>query len=174
MEPERILTKGNSYCDAYVSCADSTINVLCTVNAGHGTYPNPDIDVPAYAWDLLSPYSLPSPTATAVGAVSGLKLAKEGEDLGLIWGPDCGVGDTYNIYRGELSLGYDSLQIEACGVDAVHANIPTGDVDGEFFLVVPTSNGEEGSYGEASSGARDSALSACDPQGNIDSCASSL
>jgi hypothetical protein len=171
-ESVRILTEGNSYCDAYVSCAGNIINVLCTVNASHGTYPNPDIDVPAFAWNLLSPYSLPSPTATGVGAVSGLKLFKQGEDLSLIWGPDCGVGDTFSIYRGDLSLGYDSLQIEDCEVDAVHATIPTGAADGEFFLVVPNGNGEEGSYGEASGGARDAALAACAPQGNIDSCAS--
>jgi polyhydroxybutyrate depolymerase len=60
LEPERILTEGNSYCDAYVSCADDVINVLCTVNSSHGVYPNLDIDVPAVAWDLLSPYSLPA------------------------------------------------------------------------------------------------------------------
>jgi hypothetical protein len=167
----RILTEGNSYCDAYVSCADSIINVLCTVDGGHLTYPNPDIDVPSVAWDLLSPYSLPSPTATAVGAVSGLKLAKLGADLGLTWGPDCGVGDTFSIYRGDLSMGYDSLQIEACAVDAVHATISAGTADGEFFLVVPNGNGEEGSYGEASGGARDAALAACAPRAVIDSCA---
>jgi polyhydroxybutyrate depolymerase len=58
-EPVRILTQGNSYCDAYMSCADGVINVLCTVDAGHATYPNPDINVPDVAWDLLSPYALP-------------------------------------------------------------------------------------------------------------------
>jgi hypothetical protein len=169
--PERILTEGNSYCDAYASCADSVINVLCTVDGGHATYPNPDIDVPAVAWDLLSPYSLPSPTASAVGAVSGLKLSKLGADLGLTWGPDCGVGDTFSIYRGDLSMGYDSLRIEACEVDAVQSAIPAGSAEGEFFLVVPTWNGEEGSYGEASGGPREAALSACAPRAVLDSCA---
>jgi hypothetical protein len=69
--PERILTEGDSYCDAYVSCADGVINVLCTVNSSHGVYPNPDIDVPAVAWDLLSPYSLPAGSIFADGFESG-------------------------------------------------------------------------------------------------------
>jgi polyhydroxybutyrate depolymerase len=57
--PERILTEGNSYCDAHVSCADGVINVLCTVDSSHGVYPNPDIDVPAVAWELLAPFTRP-------------------------------------------------------------------------------------------------------------------
>jgi polyhydroxybutyrate depolymerase len=56
--PVRILTSGNSFCDAYQECAGGAINVLCSVASGHWVYVNPDIDVADVAWDLLSPFAL--------------------------------------------------------------------------------------------------------------------
>lgn len=109
--------------------------------------------------------------ATGPGAVSGLALGKSGADLVLSWAADCGLGDTYDVYRGDLSLGYGSLALETCGVAATQATVPTGTPAGEFFLVVPAWNAEEGSYGAATAGDRAPAVGACHPQGAVDVCA---
>jgi polyhydroxybutyrate depolymerase len=58
--PERIVSEGDSYCDAYSDCADGVINVLCSVRSGHWVYINPDLDVPDIAWGLLEGFALPS------------------------------------------------------------------------------------------------------------------
>jgi hypothetical protein len=110
-------------------------------------------------------------TATGPGAVSDLTIDKSGADLMLSWGSDCGLGDTYGIYRGDLALGYGSLAQDSCGIATTSATIPMGAPATEFFLVVPAFSAEEGSYGSATAGSRASAPSACHLQGSVDACA---
>lgn len=51
-----------------LSSAHEATAELCSVsvnqsswNAGHGTYLNPDIDIPRTAWEFLSQFRLPGP-----------------------------------------------------------------------------------------------------------------
>ena len=112
--------------------------------------------------------------ATSAGAASNLEIDKFDSQLMLSWDPDCGLGNEYGIYRGDLALGYGSIAMDACDVVGGTAVIPMGPVDHEFFLVVPTWNGQEGSYGRTTSGIRAPAASACHPAGPIDPCALGL
>lgn len=106
----------------------------------------------------------------APGAASSLTVDKTGSDLTLAWGADCGAGDTYGVYRGNLAAGYGSLEAEVCDVAGTAAIVPAGTPDGEFFLVVPALAGSEGSYGRTSSGERPAASVACHTQGLTDGC----
>jgi hypothetical protein len=106
----------------------------------------------------------------APGAASSLTVDKTGSDLALAWSADCGAGDSYGIYRGDLATGYDSLEAEACDVAGTAAIVPAGTTDGEFFLVVPALAGSEGGYGHTSSGERPAASGACYTQGLTDGC----
>jgi hypothetical protein len=117
----------------------------------------------------LAIYCATSPASP--GVVSNLLLERSGTDLLLSWSGDCGFGDRYGIYRGDLALGYGSNAIDQCGVGATEATIAMGAPDGEFFLVVPEWSAQEGSYGTATAGERAPATSACRPQGFIDECA---
>jgi hypothetical protein len=108
---------------------------------------------------------------TGPGFASDLAVGKSGADLLLSWGSDCGLGDTYAIYRGDLSMGYGSLAVDGCGIATTQATIPVGSPEGEFFLVVPAWNAQEGSYGPATAGDRAPAPGACHPQGTVDQCA---
>lgn len=111
----------------------------------------------------------------APGASGGLHVDKDGDDLlRLTWNADCGGGSHYGIYRGNLAAGLSSMAPEAgsCAVSGTMTSIPAGAGTAEFFLVVPSSGGFEGSYGVDSEGlARPQPLGACYPQGQIDSCA---
>lgn len=98
-------------------------------------------------------------------------MERSGSDLLLSWSNDCGAGDRYGVYRGDLALGYDSLAWEACDLTTNEATIAMGPADAEFFLVVPASNGAEGPHGSVDGGQRPAASSACHPQGAIDWCA---
>lgn len=110
-------------------------------------------------------------TATAPGSVPDLTVDKSGTDLLLSWASDCGLGDTYGIYRGDLALGYGSLAMDTCDLATTQATIPMGTPDGEFFLVVPSWNAQEGSYGPSTAGDRTPAPGACHSQGPVDVCA---
>jgi len=120
------------------------------------------VDIGAYEYQ---------PPSTAAGAVTGLSVGKSASDLLLSWNADCGLGDTYDVYRGDLAWGYDSITLDLCGVATQDATIATGAPEGEFFLVVPAWSMQEGSYGSSSSGQRPAALNACYPQGDVDWCA---
>jgi len=110
-------------------------------------------------------------TPTGPGSASDLAVGKSGADLLLSWGSDCGLGDAYGIYRGDLAMGYGSLAADSCDLATTQATIPMGVPDGEFFLVVPAWNAQEGSYGPAGAGDRASVPGACHLQGTVDQCA---
>jgi len=107
---------------------------------------------------------------TSAGSVLGLGVDRSGANLLLSWNADCGLGDTYGIYRGDLALGYASIAADTCDVAVTQATIPVGTPDGEFFLVVPAWNGQEGFYGSSTPGDRLPATSSCYPQGPVDTC----
>ena len=106
------------------------------------------------------------------GRSSALLVDKVGTDLDLLWDGDCGGGDRFGIYRGDLALGYNSLAIDTCDVVGNSATISIGPADGEFFLVVPSVGSFEGSYGHGAGCAeRMAALVGCHPPTLPDPCA---
>ncbi|GAB4370852.1 MAG: hypothetical protein Kow0062_05940 [Acidobacteriota bacterium] len=110
----------------------------------------------------------------SAGAASGLTVARGAGGLELSWQPDCAGMATYGVYRGDFSIGYDSIAAEPgmCAVEGTTATVPEGSGRTEFFLVVPSDGAFEGSYGADSSGAaRPAAAQACHPQDVIDACA---
>jgi hypothetical protein len=109
-------------------------------------------------------------TSGSAGDVTNLTVARSGTDLVLSWGVDCGSGDTYSVYRGDLTLGYGSMAFDLCSITPTNVTIPTAAPDNEFFLVVPASNDEEGSYGASTAGTRLPAPGACHPQGPLNEC----
>jgi len=111
--------------------------------------------------------------AHAPGSSSGLQVDKAGGSLHLTWSPDCGGGTQYGVYRGSLAAGLSSMSPATgfCAVAGTEALVPTGSDPGEFFLVVPSAAGFEGSYGVAALGqSRPPASHPCYPQDVIDSC----
>ena len=52
----------------------------------------------------------------AAGDVADLAVAKSGTDLLLSWEADCGFGDNYGVYRGDLAQGYGSIAFELCSI----------------------------------------------------------
>jgi hypothetical protein len=119
----------------------------------------------------LGLYCSSSSSSSSAGTVSNLTIDKSATDLQLSWNADCGAGDSYAIYRGDLALGYGSIAMDLCGVATNEATIAMGAPDAEFFLVVPVWSVQEGSYGESAAGERAPAPSACHPQGALDVCA---
>ena len=137
-----------------------------------------DIESARVAWEFLSRQRLdgPTPTTTQPGRSVYLAVDKapSAGRLLLRWSSDCGAGDRYGIYRGDLAAGYDSLAIEParCAVESTRADIPAGPGAHDFFLVVPATATREGGYGLRSDGSpRPAALGACRPQtADIASC----
>jgi hypothetical protein len=108
------------------------------------------------------------------GAVSGLTVQRAGGALALGWASDCGGTTSYEVYRGDLALGYPSLRPEPgfCTTSGTGASIPLGAGTADFFLVVPTDGGFAGSYGRASDGSeRPLPAHACHPRDLVDNCA---
>ena len=108
------------------------------------------------------------------GSAGGLMLEKSaGGYLDLTWSQDCGGGSHYGIYRGDLAAGLSSMSAVTgfCAVGGTSASIPAGSGSAEFFLVVPSVGGFEGSYGTDSAGiSRPPALLPCHPRDQVDSC----
>ncbi|HHN74168.1 MAG TPA: PKD domain-containing protein [Acidobacteria bacterium] len=116
------------------------------------------------------------PVARGVpGASDGLSITRTGGGLlDLSWNSDCGAGTAYGIYRGDLTLGYDSLKAEPglCSVSTTSATVDEGPGRADFFLVVPNDAAFEGSYGNPSGGgSRAAAADACYPRDRFDACA---
>ena len=107
------------------------------------------------------------------GEALSLSLSNAGGgQIQLDWTADCGAGDAYGIYRGNLAGGYASIQRDSCSVAATTATLAEIPSTDEFFLVVPSIGGSEGSYGNTStSAARVPAGTVCFPQLQIDACA---
>jgi hypothetical protein len=111
--------------------------------------------------------------ALAPGSSGGLQVDKSAGSLRLSWNADCGGGTHYGVYRGSLATGLSSMSPASgsCTVTGTEALVPMGAVAGEFFLVVPSSGGFEGSYGLGVQGQpRPAAIEPCYPQDVIDSC----
>ena len=113
-------------------------------------------------------------------ATNKVLLSKTDSALQLTWESECVGGMAYDapeeaasaVYRGDLRAGYLSLGAEPgqCGIAGQSAEIPLGNGDADFFLVVPHDGLTEGSYGRTSNSAeRTQATGACFPQ-NVDSC----
>ncbi len=105
------------------------------------------------------------------GTVSGgLTVERTGTDLLLHWDPSCAPDEDYAVYEGTLG-SYGSLVPRVCSTGTSTSRSLTPAQGNTFYLVVPTFEGREGSYGELSSGAqRSAAQSGCLPQ-QIRSCA---
>jgi hypothetical protein len=153
---------GRAACEA-ASCAwDGTLG-LCS----DGTF-----DV---AFGLVVSGATEAGASARPGVAETLTVSRNGDGtLQLTWTPDCGAGTLYAVYRGDLTLGYDSIVPEPgqCAVAGTTVTVPEGSGATDFFLVVPSDGTDEGSYGKDSSGSeRAPATAACRPQGATDACA---
>ena len=105
-------------------------------------------------------------TVPDAGAIPGLPLTVErsGGDVVLSWSPACGPAVDYAVYEGVLGVPGSLTQRTCSTAGATTATVtPTG--QGVYFLVVPESGGNEGSYGRMSGGVeRSPAATACLPQ----------
>ena len=116
-----------------------------------------------------------SAAAAPPGAVppGSLTITRTGAELELNWGPDCGGGTGYSVYRGDLAVGWSSVAPEPglCAVGASRARVPAGG-GSYFFVVAPNDGTEQGSSGTRSDGSRrPSASAACYPAALPDACA---
>jgi parallel beta-helix repeat protein len=188
-----VLQDGDQLCSSGVTCVDTTGADPLFVDESLGDYRlssgSPAIDAGSngpvdWSTDLdgnprivgaapatvdIGAYEYVAPP-TAAGTVLDLVIDKSGIDLLLSWNADCGLGEAYGIYRGELELGYASIAPDSCDVTTTEATLTMGLAPGEFFLVVPAWGGLEGSYGSATGG-RTAATGACHPEGVADQCA---
>ena len=122
--------------------------------------------------DLVGAMFERSAPASGPGKIEGLLLSRSGSMLDLTWEPDCGTGMKYSVYRGDLTIGYDSMVVESCSVNGTTASIPEGAGSADFFLVVPNRQNKAGSYGLDSRNIRRlPPATRCFPQGAVDSCA---
>ena len=100
------------------------------------------------------------------GGVPGapLTVARSGSNVVLAWSSACGPAVDYAIYEGSLAApGVLTPRTCSTGGATTATVTPTGEA--VYFLVVPQSGGNEGSYGRASGGfERFPAASACLPQ----------
>ncbi len=88
-----------------------------------------------------------------------------GTDLDLTWGTACNIGSvpgqTYAVYTGVIAQPWDWNTMVSVDCGVVGTSTTIGDPGPNmFFLVVPQSAGEEGSYGNG----RPQAASPCNPQ----------
>jgi hypothetical protein len=115
--------------------------------------------------DVLNFVALEPPSP---GATSQLRVSRSESGLFLDWQADCGDGQFYAIYRGNLTEGYASIAPEPgrCAVAATSAELPLGPGSADFFLVAPVLDGLEGSPGN-----RPDPGAACHPRGDTNDCA---
>ncbi len=115
-----------------------------------------DVEGSREAWAFLSRHVLDGTAPAGPPGVSGLlRVEKAGEDaLFLRWAGDCGGGDRYGVYRGDLAAGWNSAAPVPgrCGVSSRSLEVPVGDGTAEFFVVVPATEEGEGSFGRDSEG----------------------
>ncbi|HEX6851115.1 MAG TPA: S8 family serine peptidase [Candidatus Polarisedimenticolaceae bacterium] len=99
-----------------------------------------------------------SPAPGAPGATTGTLLVDRDTDssrLKLSWGPECGGGTGYSVYRGDLAAGWGSAAPLPgfCGVAGMRAFV-SPDAGSYFFIVAPNDGATEGSLGLRSDGTR--------------------
>ena len=93
-----------------------------------------------------------------------LRVGTSGTDLALTWSAACGPAVDYEVYEGELGVS-GSLAARLCSTSgATSVTLPPSAGD-RYYLVVPISGGNEGSYGRTNGGTeRAPAAAACFPQ----------
>jgi hypothetical protein len=86
-----------------------------------------------------------------------------GGELGLSWGPSCwpAVSD-YAVYEGSLGSWYDH-EPALCSTGGAWGAVVTPQPGNRYFLVVPQSGLDEGSYGLGAGGERPASADACLP-----------
>lgn len=95
------------------------------------------------------------------GEVLQLVAAKSGADVALAWQPGCGAADDYAIYEGALGDWYSHDQVQ-CSTNGQAAGVVSPAAGDRYFLVVPTGEAFEGSYGRGVGDAeRPAAVAAC-------------
>lgn len=118
-----------------------------------------------------------SPAAGSPGATTGaLRVDRDtlSSKLKLSWGAECGGGNGYSIYRGDLASGWGSAAPMPgfCGVAGTTAFVGP-DAGSYFFVVAPNDGAAEGSLGTRSDGSRRPRPStACWPEApSVNACA---
>ncbi len=137
---------------------------------------NRDIESARESWAFLSQHTLDGapPASSDPGVSAYLRIAAlPSGELEIRWTADCGAGQGYGLYRGDLDLGYDSLAPlpDACDLSDTAAIVAPRAGVNEFFLAVPNTGAFEGDYGSGTAGKRTAAPGACYPQAGVDSCA---
>ena len=100
------------------------------------------------------------------GLVPGVPLHvdKNGASLFLSWSPACGPVSDYAVYEGSLGTPGSHVPLQCATGGATTATVPPSLGD-RYYLVVPSSGGNEGSYGRTSDGTeRAPSAAACAPQ----------
>jgi hypothetical protein len=98
------------------------------------------------------------------GRVAPLTVERSGPDVTLSWSTACGPATDYAIYQGFLASP-GALTELGCSTGGLTSATVTPDAQDVYFLVVPMSGGNEGSYGKTSAGSeRAPAAPACLPQ----------
>lgn len=92
-----------------------------------------------------------------IGEAGQLMVRKNSTDPGLLdfsWNQSCGVNTTnYEVYEGSIGDFYSHQPLPSyCGVASTSVSGVEPNSGSEYYLVVPASASEEGSYGLSSSG----------------------
>jgi hypothetical protein len=81
-----------------------------------------------------------------------LSVSKNGSQLDLAWGASCGVAATdYAIYEGTIGNWYSHSSLVCSTSNATSATVTPSDGD-RYYLIVPLSATQEGSYGTRTGG----------------------
>jgi len=120
--------------------------------------PDADFEIWVYQSQGMSPGRIPGTLDVHLDPIDPTRLE-------LVWAPSCGALATdYAVYEGTLGTWYSHSPAECTTFGAATIDILPG-AGNRYFLVVPLSLSEEGSYGTASGGAeRPAGVISCLPQ----------
>jgi hypothetical protein len=99
------------------------------------------------------------------GRITGLQAAKAGASITLNWLPSCSTGDTdYEVYEGSVGNWASHVPVTCTTGSATTSTFAPAAGD-RYYLVVPRTNANEGSYGKDSASVeRPSSAAMCVPQ----------
>jgi hypothetical protein len=106
----------------------------------------------AYEYQLLAP--APGSVAEASGGPQPplhVATLDGGATLDLDWGPSCGSPIDYAVYEGAVGSWYSHVPAACSTYAKTSVSIAPGGGN-RYYLVVPLTQGEEGTYGHDSSG----------------------